>query len=59
MKNGNKIKQAFAVVSITLAVLIIMSFISFEYLFERIDFKIHNVDLISDIKTEPAEDQEY
>lgn len=57
MQQENKIRQPLVIVSITLAVLLILSFVKFEYLFEKVDFTIRNVDILSDIKTEQPEDQ--
>ena len=59
MLEGNKIKQPLIIISITLVVLLIMSFIKFSYLFEDANFTIHNIDMLSDIKNETEEDQYY
>ncbi len=56
MEQENKIKQPFIIVSIILLVLLIMSFIKFDYYIEKVDFNVHNVDLLMDIKDEPLEE---
>jgi lysophospholipase L1-like esterase len=57
MQPDNKIKEPSVIVSITLGVLLILSFIKFEYLLENVNFTVRNIDLLYDIKTEPAEEQ--
>jgi len=56
MQPDNKIKESLVIVSITLGVLLILSFIKFEYLFKNVNFTVRNIDLLYDIKTEPAEE---
>ncbi len=54
MKHDNKIYQPLYIIAITVIILITLSFIKFEYPFEKINFTIRNVDLFSDIKEETA-----
>ncbi len=57
MQQENKINQPLKIVSITLAVLLIMSFMKFDYFIESANFNLHNVDLLMDIKEEPVEEE--
>lgn len=57
MEHENKIKQPLIIVSLTLAALITLSLIKFEYFNEDLNFTIRNVDLLSDIKEEPIDEQ--
>lgn len=58
MQEKNKIRQPLIIVSITLVILIVLSFVKFEFAIEAPNFTIHNVDILSDIKTEPEEDEQ-
>lgn len=54
MNHDNEIRQPLVIVSVTLVLLLIVSFIKFEYLIPSINFTIRGVDILSDVKDQPA-----
>lgn len=57
MQNENKIKQPLIIVAITISVLTVFSFLKFEFFVEKFNFTVHNIDLFSDIRIEPDNEQ--
>jgi len=52
----NKIKQPFYILVSTVILLIVLSFFKVEYLFEKVNFTIRTVDILSDVKDTPLEE---